>query len=84
MGKKLFFSRASVYGTPSLLKCNHNNAKIFLNWKSKNTFLVNFQKQKMQCIFLINQAGPDLFVYDVFNIFLMFSCVNIYGMLVAE
>ena len=38
MGKKLFFSRASVYGTPSLLQCNHNNADIFLNWKSKNTF----------------------------------------------
>ena len=84
MGKKLFFSRASVYGTPSLLQCNHNNAKIFLNWKSKNTFLVNLQKLKMQCIFLINQAGPDSFVYNVFNIFLMFSCVNIYGMLVAE
>ena len=67
-GQKTF--RVSVYGTPSLLQCNRNNAKIFLNWKSKNTFLVNFQKLKMQCIFLINnQAGPDSFVYDVFNIF---------------
>ena len=64
MGKKLFFTRASVYGTPSLIQCNHNNAKIFLNWKSKNTFFSELSKTE-NAMFLINQAGPDSFVYDV-------------------
>ena len=43
--------------------------RYFYTGSQKILFLVNFQKLKMQCIFLINQAGSDSFVYDVFKFF---------------
>ena len=67
-GQKTFlFKGISLWNSlPSSVQSQQ--CKDIFKLEVKKHFLVNFQKLKMQCIFSINQAGPD----SLFMMFLIF------------
>ena len=74
-GEKMFlFKGISLWNSLPTSVQSQQCKDIFKLEVKKHFFLVNFQKLKMQCIFLINQAGPHSFVYVVYKKKMMFFC----------